>query len=601
MEKRGWLACDFIIVSGDAYVDHCSFGTAVIGRLLESKGYKVGVIAQPDWKETKSFQVLGRPKLAFLVNAGNVDSMVANYSVNKRPRKKDYYSLGGEIGRRPDRAIIVYCGILKSLFKGVPIVIGGIEASLRRFSHYDFWSDKIRRSILLDSKADILIYGMGEKSICEVAARLADGVPVSKINFVRGTVIRLSKERLPENAIQIPNFQMVSEDKSHFATAFKIQHENTDPILAAPLYEEISGSHSVLYQNPPSSLLSQSELDQIYELPYARWYHPKYHNQGGIPAINEVLFSLTSVRGCFGNCSFCAITFHQGRAIVSRSHNSLVNEAKLLTKHPAFKGVIHDVGGPTANFRRPPCEKQNKSGCCKNRNCLGYNPCKNLKVDHSDYGELLKKLREIEGIKNIFIRSGIRYDYLLLDEDKSFFKDLIKHHVSGQLKIAPEAVSEAVLQVMNKPSIALYKKFCKSFFEYTKVIGKKQYVIPYLMSSHPGSTLESAIETALFLKSEGFIPDQVQDFYPTPGTLSTAIYYLGFHPITGEKIYCAKGDKEKRLQRALLHFHKPENYNLVKEALLKANRKDLIGSGSRSLIHQYPPKSFEKIKRSSVL
>ena len=596
LKKRGWDYCDFIIVSGDAYVDHCSFGTAVIARLLESQGFKVGIIAQPNCNDFATFEVLGRPKLAFLVNAGNVDSMVANYSVNKRPRKMDYYSPGGQAGLRPDRAVIVYCGILKRLFKGVPIIIGGIEASLRRFSHYDFWSDKIRRSILLDSKADILIYGMGERAITEVAKNLSQGVRADEIYFVEGTLVRLPYEKIPKNAIEIPNYQMVIADKNQFAIAFKKQHENTDPILATALFEKIENSKKVLFQNPPAKILTQEELDQIYQLPYVRWYHPKYHSQGGVPAIKEVLFSLTSVRGCFGNCSFCAITFHQGRSIVSRSHKSILSEAALLTKHPAFKGIIHDVGGPTGNFRRPPCDKQNSAGCCKNRECLGFEACKNLKVDHSDYLSLLKKIRCLEGVKNVFIRSGIRYDYLLLDKDKSFFEELVKYHVSGQLKVAPEAIEDKVLKIMNKPSISLYETFCKTFFEMTKAIEKKQYVIPYLMSSHPGSTLDSAIKTALFLKKSGFIPDQVQDFYPTPGTLSTAIYYLGFHPITGEKIYCAKGEKEKRLQRALLHFHKPENYYLVKEALERAGKKELIGKGKNALISPYPQKNMIKIK-----
>ena len=587
MNARGWSDCDFILITGDGYVDHPSFGAAVIGRVLEDEGYKVGIIAQPDYKKVESFQVLGKPRLAFLITAGNMDSMVANYTVNRRLRRKDGFSPGGIGGKRPDRALIVYSSMAKGAYKGVPLILGGIEASLRRLSHFDYWSNKVRHSILQDSKADLLVYGMGESPIIELARRLNNDELISDIKNVKGTICFIKKEQLPKDALQLPSFEDIKSDKKAFADSFKIQYKNTDPFSAKQLVEQ-TGNRYIL-QNRPSFPITQKELDRVSQLPYTKAYHLDYNKSGGIPALEEILFSLNSSRGCFGGCSFCAITFHQGKLISARSHTSLIEEAKKMIKHPEFKGFIHDVGGPTANFRLPACAKQEKKGSCVDKECLGFDACKTVNPDHSDYLDLLRKLRKLPGVKKVFIRSGIRYDYLLLDKDDSFFKELVEHHVSGQLRVAPEHASDKVLRIMNKPPIKLYNDFKEKFISLTNKIGKKQFVIPYLISSHPGATLKEAIELAEFLKASGFIPDQVQDFYPTPGTLSTAIYHCGFNPIDGEKIFTALNERDKKMQKALLHFHKPENYKLVKEALILSNRKDLIGNNRECLIKQNPP------------
>ncbi len=627
MKKRGWSECDFVFVSGDAYVDHPSFAAALLGRLLESHGYKVGIIAQPDCSTAESFKVLGKPRLAFLVSAGAMDSMVSNYTANNKPRSEDDYAHGGEKGHRPDRALITYTAKIREAYKGVAVLIGGIEASLRRFSHYDYWSNKVRKSILLDSKADLLMYGMGEHSIIEVADLLNKGVPARQIRNVRGTCWYTSKEeeiyaavntfqegenRQPQNQemknpgadenqsdeekspahpkIQfLPTFEEISaptpQGKQIFAESFVIQEQNTDAINADVLVEKADTRFVV--QNKPALPLSTEEFDAVMELPYTRRWHPDYdkpaaNGKSGVPALQEVLFSLTSVRGCFGACSFCAITFHQGRRIQARSHESLINEAVKLTKLPDFKGYIHDVGGPTANFRQPSCQKQIKCGVCKNRQCLGTNPCPNLEVTHTDYVELLQKMRAVPGVKKVFIRSGIRFDYLVMDKDKHFLEDLCKYHVSGQLKVAPENSNDKILGLMRKSTHKTYEKFQKEYTDMNKKLGLKQYLVPYYIVAHPGSGLNEAIETALYLKKTGFVPDQIQDFYPTPGSLSTCQYYTELDPYTKnadgtfKKIYVAKGARERRLQRAVIQFKKPENRALVREALEKAGRKDLI-------------------------
>ncbi len=598
MQLKGWKSCDFILVSGDAYVDHPSFGTAIIGRWLERLGFRVGVIAQPDVKKIEDFRKLGRPNLAFLINAGNLDSMVANYTVNRKLRREDAYTPGGVMGKRPDRAVIAYSAAAKGAYKGVAVILGGLEASLRRVTHYDFWQDKLRRSVLIDSKADMLLYGMGELATTELAKGLAEGIPVRELKKIRGTVVRCFKEDLPDKTIILPSFEEQVADKKNFAKAFKAGYENTDPISARALAEKIeSASHKeeFLLQNPPQRPLSRAELDSIYDLPFTRKWHPSYDASGGISALKEVEFSLTSVRGCFGGCSFCAITYHQGRQIVSRSHESIVKEAKHFTESPNFRGTIHDIGGPTANFRKGSCEAQAKRGTCSDKSCLGFSGCPACKPDHSDYLALLRKVRALPGVKHLFIRSGIRYDYLLKDSNDAFFRELVKYHVSGQLKVAPEHVVDRVLRVMNKPPVALYDAFKEKFFKITKEVGKNQFVIPYLMSSHPGSDLKAAIEMAFYLKKTGFVPDQVQDYYPTPGTLSTAIYYLGFDPLTGERVYVAKNEGEKHKQRALLHFHKPENAHLVRKALLEAGRSDLIGNSRECLVK--PSRMEDKFSR----
>lgn len=592
MDERGWSECDFVFVSGDAYVDHPSFAAALLGRLLESHGYKVGIIAQPDCSDPSAFTVLGKPRLAFLVSAGAMDSMVANYTANNKPRSSDAYAHGGEAGHRPDRALITYTSKIREAYKGATVIIGGIEASLRRFSHYDYWSNKVRRSILLDSKADLLLYGMGEHSIIETADLLNSGVPIREIRSVRGSCWFSGKEDdVPKgkNVIRLPSFQEISSDNDEsrrkFAESFVTQEENTDAINACILVEQSDARFVV--QNPPAFPLTTEEFDAVMELPYTRKYHPMYDKKAangktGVPALQEVLFSLTSVRGCFGACSFCAITFHQGRTIQARSHESLVREAKMLSERPDFKGYIHDVGGPTANFRNPACKKQLSAGVCKKRQCLGTQPCPNLIVDHSDYEELLKKLRAIPKIKKIFIRSGLRFDYLVMDKDKTFLEDLCRHHISGQLKVAPENVSDSVLRLMRKSTHSVYETFSKEYAEMNRKLGMKQYLVPYYIASHPGCGLKETIETALYLKKTGFVPDQIQDFYPTPGSLSTCQYYTGLDPYsknpdgTMKKIYVARGAHERRLQRSLIQFSKPENRSLVKEALEKAGRKDLI-------------------------
>ncbi|WP_392486117.1 YgiQ family radical SAM protein [Haloimpatiens sp. FM7315] len=594
MKERGINQLDFIIVTGDAYVDHPSFGTAIISRILESEGFSLGIIAQPDWNTTDDFTKLGKPKYGFLVNSGNIDSMVNHYTAAKKKRHDDLYSPGGKSGYRPDRAVIVYANKIREAYKNTTVIIGGIEASLRRFAHYDYWQDKVRRSILLDSKADLLLYGMGEKTVVEVANLLKYGMEISNMTTVRGSVYSTNSIENLENYIETPSFEEVSEDKIAYAKSFKIQYFEQDSINGKTLVQKHGNRYIV--QNPPQVPLTQKEMDVVYNLPYARSYHPVYEKDGGIPAIKEVKFSITSQRGCFGSCSFCALTFHQGRVIQNRSQESILDEAKLLTTFDDFKGYIHDVGGPTANFRHKACKKQETLGTCKNKLCLFPSPCKNLIIDHKEYLDLLRKMRKIPGVKKVFIRSGIRYDYLIHDKDTSFFEELCKFHVSGQLKVAPEHVSDKVLKQMGKPTREVYDKFVKKFFDINKKVKKEQYLVPYLMSSHPGSDLNAAIELALYIKDFGYIPEQVQDFYPTPGSLSTTIYYTGINPITNETVYVPKNQHEKNMQRALLQYRKPENYNLVKEALIKAHREDLIGSKDSCLIPPYPTRNHKKKK-----
>ncbi len=596
-ERRGWETLDFVLVSGDAYVDHPSFGSALIGRLLESRGFSVGIIAQPDWRSTADFKKLGRPRLAFLVTAGNMDSMVNKYTAAKKVRGTDAYSPGGKAGMRPDRATLVYATRAKEAYKGVPVILGGIEASLRRLAHYDYWSDKVRKSLLVDSKADILVYGMGERQIVEIAEKLRQGVPVASLCSIRGTVYRTNSLEGIKNYLVLPDFERVSADKRAFAESFAVQYENTDPFHAKTLAEPYEGFYAV--QNPPAFPLTTKELDEVYELPYARTYHPSYEYAGGVPALEEVKFSLVSSRGCFGSCSFCALTFHQGRNIQSRSHESLIWEAERLIRDPDFKGYIHDVGGPTANFRMPPCRKQPVRGSCRDRQCLFPEPCKHLEADHSNYLSVLRKIRALPGVKKVFIRSGIRFDYLMLDRDEEFFVELCEHHVSGQLKVAPEHVSDPVLRAMGKPGNRVYAAFAEKYADINRRIGKKQFLVPYFISSHPGSRLEDAIALALYFKRCGFIPEQVQDFYPTPGTVSTCMYHTGLDPRAGKPIYVAKSDREKALQRSLLQFHRPQNYERVREALMLAGRRDLIGYGKECLIRPRTAKSGTKTRKNA--
>ncbi|MBO5281148.1 MAG: YgiQ family radical SAM protein [Clostridia bacterium] len=583
MKNRGWDKADFVYVCGDAYVDHPSFGLSIISRVLEAKGYRVAILSQPDYKSPDAFREFGRPRLGFLVSAGNIDSMVAHYTVAKKKRSYDYYSPGGKMGKRPDRATIVYCNCIRQAYGDVPIILGGLEASLRRFAHYDYWDNKVRRSILVDSRADILTYGMGENILIRIAELLDRGVPVKKIHDVRGTVY-LAK---PEDKIHYPvaaefDYDELKTDTKKYAEAFGVQYRNQDSINGRAIVEHYDGK--VLVQNPPMPPLEREELDWVYSLPYARDYHPSYEAEGGVPAIEEVKFSITHNRGCFGACNFCALAFHQGRTLRSRSEESVVREAKLITEMPDFKGYIHDVGGPTANFRNPACEKQLKDGVCANRKCLAPSPCPNMKIDHSEYIHLLEEIEKLPGIKKVFIRSGIRFDYLLADRDETFFKKLVRDHVSGQLKVAPEHCSSAVLACMGKPNFQVYEKFRRRYFELTKSIGKEQYLVPYLMSSHPGSTLKDALELALCLKRDGYAPEQVQDFYPTPGTASTVMYYTGINPLNGKKVYVCTDYHEKQLQRALLQFNRPQNRELVIEALKKLGREDLIGFGPECLV-----------------
>lgn len=597
MKKRGWDELDFVYVSGDAYVDHPSFGAAIITRMLESHGYRVGIIPQPDWKSIESFKKLGKPKLAFLVSGGNIDSMVNHYSVAKKRRSRDLYSPGGEMGLRPDRATIVYCQKLREVYKDVPILIGGIEASLRRLSHYDYWDNKVRRSILLDSQADLLMYGMGEHQIVELAEALESGIDVKDITFVRGTVYKTKTlENIYDDYEQLPHFKETSKEKEIYAKSFLTQYRNTDAVSAKILVEPYNDCYVV--QNKPSLPLSQSEFDSAYGLPYMRDYHYMYKEKGGIPAIEEVKFSIISNRGCFGSCNFCALAFHQGRVIQARSHQSILSEAEKITWEPEFKGYIHDVGGPTANFRFPACDKQLTKGACKDRQCLFPTACKNLKVDHKDYLSLLRKIRELPRVKKVFVRSGIRYDYLIYDKDETFFKELCQYHISGQLKVAPEHISPRVLEKMGKPGRDVYDRFTAKYFEINKKIGKEQYLVPYLMSSHPGSDLKAAVELAEYLRDLGYMPEQVQDFYPTPGTLSTCMFYTELDPRTMEKVYVPKTPHEKAMQRALMQYRKPNNYELVAEALKKAGRTDLIGFDKHCLIR--PKNNKQSFKNKPV-
>ena len=589
MLDRGWVACDFVYVIGDAYVDHPSFGHAIISRVLERHGYSVGIISQPDWKNPNSINVFGRPRLGFLVSGGNMDSMVNHYSVAKRRRKTDAFTPGGVMGKRPDYATTVYCNLIRQTYKDVPILIGGIEASLRRLAHYDYWSESMKRSILLDSQADLLMYGMGEKSIVEIADALNAGLDVKDITYIDGTAYHTQTldESLP--TITLPSFEELKSDRRRYAESFRIQYGNCDPFTAKRLAEPYGGGYVV--QNPPQKPLTTQEMDDIYDLPYMRTWHPSYAKAGGVPAIEEVKFSLVSNRGCFGACSFCALTFHQGRIIQTRSHESILREAEQITRDPDFKGYIHDVGGPTANFRHPACEKQLTKGACGGRQCLYPTPCKNMNADHSDYVALLRKLRKLPGVKKVFVRSGIRFDYLLADRKDTFLKELVQYHISGQLKVAPEHVSDAVLSRMGKPKNAVYNKFVDKYFALNRQYGLEQYLVPYLMSSHPGSTLKEAIELAEYIRDMGYNPEQVQDFYPTPSTLSTVMYYTGLDPRTMEKVYVPTDPHEKAMQRALIQYRDPKNYYLVKEALLKAHREDLIGSGPKCLIRAIPPRA----------
>lgn len=584
MEKRGWSEADFVFVIGDAYVDHPSFGPAIISRLLERYGYKVCIIAQPDWKNDKSIDVFGKPRLGFLVCGGNMDSMVNHYSVSKKRRQKDAYSPGGEMGLRPDYATTVYCNLIRRTYKDVPIIIGGIEASLRRMAHYDYWPDKLKHSILVDSSADILSYGMGEHSMIEIAEALDSGINVSDITYVRGTCYRTKDiSGVSEDAILLPDYDSLTRDRLEYARSFYTQYINTDPYSAKTLVEGY-GNRGYVVQNPPAYPLTQMEMDDVYDLPYMNNYHPIYESKGGIPAISEIKFSLTSNRGCFGGCSFCALTFHQGRIIQTRSHESLIREAEQMTHDPDFKGYIHDVGGPTANFRHKSCAKQDRYGVCTNKQCLFPEPCRNLKVDHKDYIELLRKLEAIPGVKKVFIRSGIRFDYVMADSSDEFLKELCEKHISGQLRVAPEHVSDNVLKMMGKPKNSVYESFIARYQKVNARTGKKQFVVPYLMSSHPGSTLKEAVELAEYVRDIGYMPEQVQDFYPTPSTISTCMYYTGVDPRTMQPVYVPHNPHEKAMQKALMMYRKPENYDLVKEALIKAGRQDLIGFDKKCLI-----------------
>lgn len=594
MIERGIEQFDFVYVIGDAYVDHPSFGPAIISRILESRGFSVGIISQPDWKDEASISIMGEPRLGFLVSGGNMDSMVNHYSVSKKRRETDSFTPGGVMGKRPDYATVVYCNLIRRTYKKTPIIIGGIEASLRRLAHYDYWSNKLKRSILLDSGADLISYGMGERSIVEIAEALESGIDVKDITFIDGTVYKTKDKDSIYDAIWLPEWDEIKENKRTFAESFYTQYCNTDPFSGKRLVEGY-GTNFVV-QNPPQKPLSQTEMDAVYVLPYMRNYHPSYEEAGGVAAIREIKFSLVSNRGCFGGCSFCALTFHQGRIIQTRSHESIIEEAKIITQDPEFKGYIHDVGGPTANFRAPACQKQLEKGACPNKQCLFPKPCKNLEVDHKDYIELLRKLRELPKVKKVFIRSGIRFDYLMADKDKTFLRELCEHHVSGQLKVAPEHISNAVLSLLGKPAVEVYNKFVQAYKDMNKKIGKEQYLVPYLMSSHPGSTLKEAIELAEYLRDLGYMPEQVQDFYPTPSTISTCMYYTGLDPRTMKEVYVTTNPHEKAMQRALIQYRNPKNYDLVYEALVKAGRQDLIGFDKNCLIK---PRKFAGEKAGS--
>lgn len=575
MKERGWEQVDFVLVTGDAYVDHPSFGTAIISRVLESNGFRVAVLPQPSWKDAEDFKRFGRPRLGFLINSGNVDSMVNHYSVFRHRRQKDVYSPGGIAGKRPDRAVIVYCNRAKEAYREVPVIIGGIEASLRRLGHYDYWDDKVRRSILMDSRADLLIYGMGERAVVEIAEALDAGIDIDSISWIRGTCKAVRDPVIMKDDIVLPSYGQISSSKEAYCRSFAKQYRSNDSVSGRRLVEKY-GEHVYVVQNPPQPPLEREELDVLYDLPYMRDYHPSYIDKGGVPAIEEVKFSITANRGCFGGCAFCAITYHQGREVRSRSKQSILDEIGKIRNQPGFKGYIHDIGGPTANFRNPSCKEQLKNGMCRNRDCLYPKPCSKLTVDHSEYMDILKAARETEGIKKVFIRSGIRYDYLMADDDDTFMWELCRHHISGILKVAPEHISANVLKNMRKPSFDVFDRFSKKYRHINEMLDKKQYMVPYFISSHPGSTLQDAIELALYMKKTGFIPDQVQDFYPTPGTLATCMYYTEMDPFTMKKVYVAKSEEEKRMQRALLHFHKKENRHMVKKALKKAGREELM-------------------------
>ena len=602
VRERNWSEVDFVYVTGDAYVDHPSFGASIITRVLEAEGFRVAVLSQPDYKSCEDFKRFGKPRLGFLVSSGNIDSMVAHYTVSKKKRSYDYYSPGGVSGKRPDRAVIVYCNRIREAYGDVPIIIGGLEASLRRFAHYDYWEERVRRSILVDSRADLLTYGMGENIIKRIARLLDRGVPIKKIRDVRGCVYLAKKgERVYFDSIETSDYDILKEDKRAYAKAFSIQYKNTDSVRGKAVIEYYGDK--MLVQNPPMPPLEREELDRVYALPYARDYHPDYDSVGGVPAITEVKFSITHNRGCFGACNFCAIAFHQGREVRSRSKESVVEEARLIADMPDFKGYINDVGGPTANFRYPSCDKQKECGVCPNKKCLAPTPCKNLKIDHTEYAEMLTEIEKIKGIKKVFVRSGIRFDYLIYDNDDSFFRQLVERHTSGQLKVAPEHCANNALSMMGKPSVEVFERFKKKYFALTEKAGLEQYLVPYLMSSHPGSTMNDAVEMALWLKKWGYSPEQVQDFYPTPGTISTVMYYTGIHPMTGKSVYVTTDYHEKQLQRALLQYSRPENANLVREALKKAEREDLIGSAPGCLVKaafgqsartQYKPREKSK-------
>lgn len=597
MEKQGIRQLDFVYISGDAYVDHPSFGTAIITRLLQSRGYTVGIIAQPDWRDDASIREFGEPRLGFLVSAGNMDSMVNHYTVSKKRRSTDAYSPGGKMGLRPDRAVIVYGNLIRRTYKHTPVILGGIEASLRRLAHYDYWSDQVKRSVLLDSGADLISYGMGERSIIEIAEALESGLSVSDLTYIPGTVCRTGTlENIPD-PIVLPDYETVRSDKRAYAESFWKQYQNTDPFTANVMVEPY-GNQGYIVQNPPAKPLSQQEMDDVYDLPYMRTWHPSYDVAGGVPAISEIKFSLTSNRGCFGGCNFCALTFHQGRIVQTRSHESILKEAKAMTQEKDFKGYIHDVGGPTADFRHPSCNKQLTKGVCTNRQCLFPEPCRNLDADHSDYVALLRKLRALPKVKKVFIRSGIRFDYVLADKKDVFLKELVQYHISGQLRVAPEHVADEVLRRMGKPKHRVYEAFLKKFDECNRRYGKEQYAVPYLMSSHPGCSLKEAVEMAEYLRDLKYTPEQVQDFYPTPSTLSTCMYYTGLDPRDMKPVYVPKNPHEKAMQRALLQYRSPENYTLVKEALIKAGRQDLIGYGPKCLLH--PARQSADAKKLTV-
>ena len=583
MQQRGWDQVDFVYLTGDAYVDHPSFGAAIISRLLESRGYRVGIIPQPDWRKKESVQVFGAPRLGFLVSAGNMDSMVNHYTVSRKHRQKDSYSPGGEMGLRPDMPTVVYSNLIRQTYKHTPIILGGIEASLRRLAHYDYWENKVRRSVLLDSGADLISYGMGEHSIIQIAEALQSGLPIDEITFVPGTVYKCKDLSRAYDPVILPSYETVSSDKKAYAESFAEQYRNTDPFTARVMAENY-GNRGYVIQNPPALPLSQQEMDDVYDLPYRNAWHPMYDARGGIPALEEIKVSLTSNRGCFGGCNFCALTFHQGRILQTRSHDSILREAEKMTKDPDFKGYIHDVGGPTADFRQPSCQKQLTKGVCQNRQCLFPKPCGNLTVDHTDYVSLLRKLRKLSGVKKVFIRSGVRFDYVVADKSPVFLQELVKHHVSGQLRVAPEHVSNQVLHYMGKPSHEVYQQFLDQYEKANAATGRKQYAVPYFMSSHPGCTIKEAVKLAEYVRDLGFTPEQVQDFYPTPSTLSTCMYYTGIHPLTKEKVYIPRDPHEKAIQRALMQYKNPANRSLVLEGLKMAGRMDLVGFGPKCLL-----------------